>query len=359
VRGSDAVVKILIAHRVKYVFGVPGDTSMNLYDSFAKNTENIQHILTRDERNASYMADAYARVSGEPGVVEVPSGGGALYAVPGISEANVSSIPLICLSSDITMNSEETNALTDANQEYLFKAITKWNTKIRLASKIPYLFRKAFRMATGGIPGAIHISIPENILGQNVDFTPEELDGSKFTYHQIPFRNEPNSIDIEKIFNMFLKVLRPVIIAGGGVHLSKAYKELKNFVNDFNIPIATSINGKGSIQEFSPYSVGIIGANGGSEEGLKVLQEADLVLILGSKLNSVTTMANIAINKSAKVIQVDIGEEMLDANVRVNLAIMSDIKPFLSKLNLVMSKKKEKFNNQFKEWNKGKTFKNY
>ena len=128
-RGSDAVIEMLIAHQVKHVFGVPGDTSMNVHDSFAHATKRIEHILTRDERNAGYMADGYARVSRKPGVVETPSGGGALYVVPAVSEANNSCIPMVCLSSDITMSSEETQALTTVDQELMFKAITKWNTK--------------------------------------------------------------------------------------------------------------------------------------------------------------------------------------------------------------------------------------
>ena len=194
-RGSDAVVEMLIAHKVKHVFGVPGDTSMNVHDSFADRTNDIHHILTRDERNAGYMADAYARVSRKPGVVETPSGGGALYVVPAVSEANNSCIPMVCLSSDITMSSEETNALTNVDQELLFKSVTKWNTKIRVAAKIPQLFRKAFRMATGGIPGAVQLAIPENILGQLVEFSADELWALESTSMQAPFRYEPNCGD--------------------------------------------------------------------------------------------------------------------------------------------------------------------
>lgn len=351
-RGSDAIVKLLIAHGVKYVFGLPGDTSMNLYDSFAENKNYIKHILTRDERSASYMADAYARVSGEPGVVEVPSGGGALYAAPGVSEANVSNIPLICLSSDISIASEETNALTDTNQEYLFKAITKWNTKVKSAHQIPFLMRKAFRLAIGGTPGAVQISVPEDILSKNIDLDYKELISSKsFNLNQYNFKNEAKLEDINQTVEYFTKCFKPIIIAGGGVHFSEAYDILEIFVEKFCIPVATSIRGKGSIQEFSPYSVGVIGANGGSEEGLLTVKEADLILVLGSKLNNVTTMGKSIINPSARVIQIDIGEESLDSNIRVNLAVMSDIKLFLSKLYKAMSQKEEYFKNRYTEWN--------
>ena len=228
-RGSDAVVEMLIAHQVKHVFGVPGDTSMHIHDSFAHCTNRIEHVLARDERNAGYMADAYARVSGRPGVVETPSGGGALYVVPAVSEAYNSCIPMVCLSSDITMSSEETNALTTVDQELLFRAITKWNTKIRFAAKIPQLFRKAFRMATGGIPGAVHLSIPENILASSVEFSGAELRALESTTQQAPFRYEPDSSDLDRAINLFSRCSRPLVLAGGGVHLSGAYSNWSTF----------------------------------------------------------------------------------------------------------------------------------
>ncbi|MFZ5946182.1 MAG: thiamine pyrophosphate-binding protein [Bacillota bacterium] len=349
--GSDAIVKMLIAHGVKDVFGVPGDTSMNFHDAFARHIGQINHITCRDERNASYMADGYSRVKGRPGIVEVPSGGGALYAVPGVSEANESSIPLICISSDITMSSDDTGALTDVNQEYLFKAITKWNCKIRLSSKIPQMMQKAFKMAVGGRPGAIQISVPENIHGQEVQFSPEELSGSDFIDNLYPARMHPSSSEIEKVCALFLKANRPVIIAGGGVHLSKAYEELAAFSSEFLVPVATSINGKGSIAEISPLAVGVIGANGGSEETNQVVKEADLVLVLGSKLNNVTTMGKDVFSANPTIIQIDIDEEYMDANVRVDLPVMCDIKCFLADLKTALSKDKSDLVPRANSWN--------
>ncbi|MBS4023207.1 MAG: thiamine pyrophosphate-binding protein [Dethiobacter sp.] len=328
--GSDAIVEMLIRLGVEDVFGVPGDTSMNFHDAFARNIGKINHIVCRDERNAAYMADGYAKIKGKPGVVEVPSGGGALYAVPGVSEANESYIPLVCICSDITMSSEETGALTDVDQVHLFKSITKWNTKIRLASKIPDVMRKAFRMAVSGRPGAVHISIPENIHGQEITFTPEELAGADFTCHTSSVRTHPCPEDIEKVSTLLSRAKRPVIIAGGGVHLSGAYEELESFIHNCQVPVATTVNGKGSIGEMSPLAIGVIGANGGADETNQVVKEADLVLVLGSKLNNVTTVGKDIFSGKPIVIQVDINEEMIDANIRVALPVMSDIRTFLT-----------------------------
>lgn len=350
-KGSDAVVEMLVAHEVKHVFGVPGDTSMNIHDSFARYTDKVEHVLARDERNAGYMADAYGRVSRRPGVVETPSGGGALYVVPAVSEANNSCIPLICLSSDISMNSEETHAITDVNQELLFKAVSKWNTKIRVAAKIPDLFRKAFRMATGGMPGAVHLAIPENILEQPVDFSARDLRPFRPLTAQAPFRYETRSEDVDTVIDMFCKAKRPLILAGGGVHLSNAYSQLEQFRANYQIPVATTVNGKGSVSEMLDTAVGVIGANGGSDEGLQIIQQADLVLVLGSKLNNVTTMGKTAFHKEARVVQVDIGEMVLGLNVPVELAIMSDVQEFLYHLNTEMMHKKNELTSQFEQWN--------
>jgi acetolactate synthase-1/2/3 large subunit len=171
-RGADVIVKLLIKHGVEHIFGVPGDTSMAFHDALLKESDKIQHILCRDERHAAYAADAYARVTGKIGVVEVPSGGGALYVVPGISEANLSNIPLLCIASEISMDSDEMNALTDCNQEDLFAAVSKWNTKIRLSSKIPQMVRKAIRMSTSGVTGATVLSVPEaNLMERKTIYT--------------------------------------------------------------------------------------------------------------------------------------------------------------------------------------------
>lgn len=346
-RSADAIVKILIANEVEVIFGVPGDTSMSFHDALESHSDQIKYIQCRDERHAAYMADTYARVSGKPGVVDVPSGGGVLYAVPGVSEANSSSIPLICFSSDISMSSEDTGALTELKQVELMSSITKWNTKIKLSSKIPHMLRKAFRVATGGRPGAVHISISEDIHEEHYDFTDEELMASP----QKSLKTAPNMVDVEKVFELLSNASRPVILAGGGVHLSAAYEELESFSRNFAIPVVTTINGKGSVAETSPQAMGVIGVNGGTDETNSIVKKADFVLVLGSKLNNVTTVAKSIFSNSPIVVQVDISEDMLDLNIRTELAIMSDIKPFLTNLNLAMENNNKDYAKSLSVWN--------
>src|SRR3954462_1026781 len=166
--GAEAVVEMLKAHRVEVIFGLCGDTSLPLYDALAA-SKNIKHILTRDERHAAYMADGYARVTGKVGVCEGPSGGGATYILPGLVEANESSIPVLALNTDISVGSRNKYTLTELDQRALMKPLTKWNAVIDRAADIPRTFRQAFEAMTTGRPGAAHIALPYDVQTSPVD----------------------------------------------------------------------------------------------------------------------------------------------------------------------------------------------
>src|SRR3954465_15980863 len=142
--GAEAVVEMLKAHRVEIVFGRGGDTSLPLYDALARLPHGIKHVLTRDERHAAYMADGYARVSGKVGVCEGPSGGGATYILPGLVEANESSIPVLAINTDISVSSRNKFTLTELDQRALMAPLTKWNAVLDRAADIPRTFRAAF-----------------------------------------------------------------------------------------------------------------------------------------------------------------------------------------------------------------------
>src|SRR6201986_5155831 len=125
--GAEAFVRMLQRHGVKHIFGLCGDTSLPLYDALYRLDHGMEHVLTRDERSAAYMADAYARVSGKVGVCEGPSGGGATYILPGVVEANESSIPILAVTTDIAVSSRGRYTLTELDQEALFRPLSKWN----------------------------------------------------------------------------------------------------------------------------------------------------------------------------------------------------------------------------------------
>src|SRR5512133_3466868 len=156
--GAQVLVRMLLEYNVEVIFGVPGDTSLALYEAIYDAGDRIEHVLARDERSATFMADAYARLSHRPGVCECPSGAGALYSVPGVAEANSSSIPVILLSSGISLAGEGKGTITELEQHKLFEPITKFSSFLKTAEKIPETIRRAFRIATTGRPGAVHLA---------------------------------------------------------------------------------------------------------------------------------------------------------------------------------------------------------
>jgi acetolactate synthase I/II/III large subunit len=169
VTGAEAAVRMLQLHGVRHVFGLCGDTSLPMYDALARLDHGIDHVLTRDERSAAYMADAYARVTGRVGVCEGPSGGGATYILPGVIEANESSVGLVSITSDVPVTARGRYPLTELDQRALFQPLTKWNSVADHVSAIPHLFRTAFRAATTGRPGAAHIGLPYDLQKQSFD----------------------------------------------------------------------------------------------------------------------------------------------------------------------------------------------
>ena len=286
-QGARALVEVLAGSGVRHIFGLPGDTGMPFYDALLDKRGQIEHIMTRDERTASFMADVYARVSGRIGVCEGPSGGGATYIVPGLAEAQGSAIPLLCLTSDTPVNQQGRGVLTELDQESLFRPVTKWNARVNSAATMAEATRRAIRMATGGRPGATHLALPTDTLeGETPD---DSVYGVPESGSAPAMRMKPDQALIERAAAALAAAERPVIIAGGGVLTSGAWDALTSLAEALNVPVATSINGKGSIAESSDVAIGVIGGNGARPYANACVAEADLIVYVGSRTDSTTT----------------------------------------------------------------------
>src|SRR5919109_4335550 len=208
--GAEAVVEILKAHGVEILFGLCGDTSLPFYDALARLPHGMCHVLARDERSAAYMADGYARVSGKVGVCEGPSGGGATYILPGLAEANESSVPVLCINSDISVSARGRFTLTELDQGALMRPVTKWNAVLDRSQDIPRLFRAAFNQMTTGRPGAAHIALPFDVQNGPVDTTEVWADVSLGRY---PSRRvAPDAFFIEHAARLLHGTSRPLFI---------------------------------------------------------------------------------------------------------------------------------------------------
>src|SRR5262245_16720694 len=285
--GAEAFIRMLQKHGVTHVFGLCGDTSLPLYDALARLDHGITHVLTRDERSAAYMADCYARVTGKVGVCEGPSGGGATYILPGVAEANESSIPLLAVTTDISVSSRGKYTLTELDQAALFRPVSKWNAVIDRAADIPSSLRRAFRQMTTGRPGAVHLGLPFDVQRQPVDEA--ELDADP-RYGAAPAaRVAPDPASVDAAAAAIAAAKRPVIVVGGGVVLSGAEAALAAFAERIDAPVCTTISGQGAMPDSHPLHVGVVGSNGGTKPTRAVVDAADLVVFVGCRAGSVTT----------------------------------------------------------------------
>jgi acetolactate synthase-1/2/3 large subunit len=329
---GEAIVRLLQAYDVKYIFGVPGDTSMPFYDALYDAPLGTRHVLARDERAASFMADVYARLSYKPGVCEGPSGAGATYLLPGLAEANASSIPVIGLASDTPLSADDKGVLTELDQEALYSPVTKWRTRIEVPERTPEIFARAFRLATSGRPGAVHIALPHDVLDEEIEpFQPPVQEESK----AFPaYRTRPDPVLVERAAALLLKAKRPVLIAGGGAVISQAWDEITQLADSLSMPVGTSINGKGAIAEDSPLSIGVVGGNGARPYANRLVADADLIFYVGCKTDSVTT------NKwtlpsptlGMAVIQLDVDPKEIGNNYPTEVGMVADAKLALADL---------------------------
>jgi acetolactate synthase-1/2/3 large subunit len=329
--GAEAFVRMLQAHGVRHVFGLCGDTSLPLYDALFRLDHGITHILSRDERSAAYMADAYARVTGRVGVCEGPSGGGATYILPGVVEANESSIPLLAITSDIAVASRGRYVLTELDQESLFRPLTKWTRVIDRATKIPEVVRAAFRHMTTGRPGAVHLGLPFDVQREPVDVESLWADAALGSF---PARRQaPDPEAIRAAAASIASARNPVIVCGGGPIISGATAELRALAELLQAPVLTTISGKGSIAEDHPLAGGVVGSNGGVAETRALVDAADLVLFVGCRAGSVTTerWRHPAPGK-ARIVHIDLDPAVIGANYPTQAAVVGDARLALAAL---------------------------
>ena len=319
--GADALVDVLERLGVDVVFGLCGDTSLPLYESLA-GSESIRHVLTRDERSASFMADAYARLSGRVGVCEGPSGGGATYILPGVAEANDSSVPLVCITSDISVGDRGRGTLTDLDQTALFRPITKRQFDPARADQLPGIVREAFREAAGGSLGACHVRLPLDVQSQSMDGGDLGADAGLDTYPRDRIAPDPDAV--RTVARMLVGSRRPLLVAGAGALRSAAWDEVRTLAHALGAPVATSICGKGVIAETDPFSLGVIGSNGGLPWRHDFVRGADLVMYIGNGTGSVTTEKwTLPVPGTATMLQIDTDPAALGRNYELAAGLLA------------------------------------
>ena len=322
--GAEAMVRMLQLHGVKHIFGLCGDTSLPFYDALARLDHGMQHILTRDERSAAYMADGYARVSRRVGVCEGPSGGGATYLLPGIVEANESSIPVLGITTDIATTSRGRYALTELDQEALYRPLTRRTEVIDRADRLPEAVRRAFRAMTAGRPGAAHLGLPFDVQNGTVAEGDVWADAALGTFPSS--RASPEKEKIEKAAMLLASARLPIFVCGGGVVIAGAEKELAALAERLGAPVATTVSGQGSLAEDHPLCLGVVGSNGGTLPTREALAQADVVVFVGCRAGSVTTERWRYPAQGTRVIHLDADPMVPGTNYKTEVALVGDAK---------------------------------
>lgn len=320
--GGEAVVRTLIRNKIRYIFGMPGGQLLPMYDAIYEYRPRINHVLVRDERCGAFMADAYARASNEIAACDGIVGPGVTNLVSGVAEAYYASIPMLVVISDIDSQKTGKGASQECDQLPIFKPITKEIFYINSVERIPEILNRGISAIKSGTPGPVLVDIPEDICYGKAKF--DEMvfescdnDGKKLS--------RPSKEDIQRAFNILMGAKRPVITAGGGVHLSEAWEPLIKFAERLSIPIATTVSGKGSIDERHPLSLGLEGLF--STKGTNdFIRQADVLLVVGCRLGGFSTSNWSLIPKESKIIQIDSNPYQLGKNYPLAVGLYGDAK---------------------------------
>ncbi|MFT4211943.1 MAG: thiamine pyrophosphate-binding protein [Microbacterium sp.] len=334
VRGADLLVETLVSAGVKEIFGLPGDTGVVFYDALNDHRDDIVHVLTRDERHALAMADAYSRTTGRVGVAEVSSGGGCSYAVGSMGESYAAGIPVLLITSDIHTASRGSGALTEIDQVKLFSAVTKFSRVVERPADIPAAVADALRAATTGRPAPVVLIFPEDVLDHTIA-RDELTDAAIPSVEDLPAERPAAATDVvQAAVAAIARAKRPAIVAGSGVHTSSAAAELRALAERVGAPVATSIHGKGVIADDDPYSLGVVGNNGARRYAFDYVASADTVIFVGTRANATNTDSWRAPRREpdVTVIHIDIDATRAGRNYPGSLAVVGDSRTVLRQL---------------------------
>ncbi len=323
--GGHAVVKTLKAHGVEYVFGIPGSHILAIYDGLIEEA-SIKPILARHEQGAAFMADAYARISGKPGVVLVTAGPGLLNAMTGMLEAYQSCSPVLLFCGEVDRDhlGREWGALHELkNQTGILESVTKWRRCVTEPSDIPAAVHEAFRQLHSGCPKPVALSIPFDVLDSSADV---EIWGETLE----PERVQANEEVVSHIVDILVDASAPAILAGWGAAWSDAGEEIRELSEILQCPIITTERGKGVVSDEHPNVLGNI-MQGGSVLG--TLGKADAILALGTRFDELTTFQwKFRTSDECSLIHVDINPREIGKIYPVKLGLAKDAKTVMQQV---------------------------
>ena len=325
--GGQMVCESLIREGVDVIFGLPGGAILPLYQTLPEFPQ-LRHILVRHEQGAAHAADGYARVTGRAGVAWATSGPGATNLVTGIATAQMDSVPMVVITGQVGRAAIGTDAFQECDTTGITLPITKHNYLVMNAAEIPRVIKEAFYIANTGRPGPVLVDIPKDVFTEVAEFEyPDEISLPGYKPTLTPHRRQ-----IKRASELIAESERPVIIAGHGVIISRAYDELLELAEKAQIPVITTLLGVSSFPTGHVLSAGWPGMHGMAYASLAI-EEADLLIALGMRFDDRITGDPATFAMGAKKIHVDIDPSEIGKNVKVDVPIVGDLKLVLQALN--------------------------
>lgn len=324
VTGSEALILSLLQEGVDTIFGYPGGAIMPIYDALYNYADKVKHVLVRHEQGAIHAAQGYARVSGRPGIAFATSGPGATNLITGLADAMIDSTPVVCITGQVASHLLGTDAFQEIDVMNITVPVTKWNIQVTRADDMANAVAKAFYIARSGRPGPVLIDVTKDAQFAKTKFSYKACESIK-TYHPIP------KIDITKIEDAALLInaaKKPYILAGQGIILADATKELIAFAEKGNIPVASTLLGLSGFPHDHPLYVGYLGMHGNYGPN-KNTNECDLLIAVGMRFDDRVTGDVTKYAKQAKVIHIEIDKAEINKIIKTEVAIHANAKEAL------------------------------
>ena len=340
--GSDALIKALEYEEVEGIFGLPGGANLPIYDSLYDS--DIRHMLVRHEQNAAHMADGYARASRKPGVCFATSGPGATNLITGIATASADSSPIIAITGQVASDMIGKDAFQECDIIGIATPVTKYTYQPLTSAEVPQVIKNAFHIATSGRPGPVLIDIPKNaqIEKMKINFP------TKPNIRKLQQLQTADLKAIDKAADLLLNAERPMIMTGGGIIISGAFKELQAVAEFLVSPVVSTFKGKGGFSETHYLSLGPIGMHGHIEAN-KLVIESDVLLAAGARFSDRSVGKWDEFGNEMTIIHADIDPSEIGKNKNANIGLIGDIKTTLSLLLSAMGKKAQKRQSEY-EW---------
>ncbi len=323
--GADIVIECMLEQGVDTVFGYPGGSILNIYDSLYRYSDRITHILTSHEQGAAHAADGYARTSGKVGVVFATSGPGATNLVTGIATAMMDSVPIVAITCNVTTDLLGKDSFQEIDIVGVTTPITKHNFLVKSAEDIAPTIRRAFKIARSGRPGPVLVDITKDATGNMCEFEPEIQDTS------VERKIESDENAFKAAIELIESAKRPLIYAGGGVIAAEAAEELKRFRAKIDSPVTLSLMGLGAFPASDKAFTGMIGMHGTKTTSLAI-SECDLLIAVGARFSDRVTCNIQTFAPNAKVLHIDTDRAEIDKNVKTDHSIIGDAKLVLERL---------------------------